>query len=143
MDNYRFPKYARLTGPDSTLMMRSAISKDGMSATYYRPCGEWGCSIKLRHYEYSSDDPYMKDRVINIVACTPREFIEDNSYCLNRNTATLYYDAIEDLRKTEPDFIDGTVSVDKHGSYTYYTPIVKFRDNIIFIRKEKFIIWTI
>ena len=56
MDNYRFPKYARLTGPDSTLMMRSAISKDGMSATYYRPCGEWGCSIKLRHYEYSSDD---------------------------------------------------------------------------------------
>lgn len=143
MDNYRFPKYARLTGPDSTLMMRREISKDGFSATYYRPCGEWGCTIKLRHYEYSSDDLFMKDRTINIVACTPREFIEDNSYCINKSTAALYFEAIEDLRRTDSDFIDGTVTEEDTEFYTYYFPEVKFRDNIIFTRKEKFINWTI
>lgn len=143
MDNYRFPKYARLTGPDSTLMMRSSISKDGFTATYYRPCGEWGCTIKLCHYEYSSDDLYMKNKIINIVACTPREFIEDNSYCLNRNTASLYYNAIEDLKKNEPAFISGTVVVDENNGYTYYMPVIKFSDTLIFTRKEKYINWTL
>jgi len=90
--DYKFPPYAKLCN-DGSIMVRTYVDK--FKARYYRPCGEWGCTIVDENYIIkSSEFPKWN---IELISCSAEEFLKDNPYCISENTAKYFKSAINEL----------------------------------------------
>lgn len=67
-------------------------------ATYWRPCGEWGFQLKSEHYAYYKKLSFEKNWIpVEILPCSPQEFLHDNSYCKSEKTASYFKEAWNEI----------------------------------------------
>lgn len=93
-----FPKFIKI-GEQSTYI-RVSYDKWTGYATYWRPCGEWGFQIKCEHYAYYQKTSFNHDwKNIEVLPCSPQEFLHDNSYCTSEKTAQYFKEAWEAIPK--------------------------------------------